>query len=82
MDAFFGFVTKLFIPPVKTFTKQRLFLVPIPGYYFADNEALRGTTQQPRIATSDSLPGLPRDKQGTGGSALEKKPWRRQGPYA
>ena len=62
--------------------KQRLFLVPIPGYYFADNEALRGTTQQPRIATSDSLPGLPRDKQGTGGSALEKKPWRRQGPYA
>ena len=30
------------------------------GNYFADNEALRGTTQQPRIATSDSLPGLPR----------------------
>jgi hypothetical protein len=41
MDAFFGFVTKLFIPPVKTFTKQRLFLVPFDEsgvYLFKTNE--------------------------------------------
>ena len=28
MDAFFGLVSNFFTPPVKTFTKQRLFLVP------------------------------------------------------
>ena len=41
MDAFFGFVTKLFTPQVKAFTKQRLFVVPFDEsgiYLFKTNE--------------------------------------------
>jgi hypothetical protein len=41
MDAFFGLASKHFTPPVKTLTKQRLFVVPFDEngiYLFKTNE--------------------------------------------